>query len=151
MKLEWHFLKPPKIHNDDKMKRPILRSIQREGDTLKTEADVNEFIYHREIPNPHGVTKFYVNVNAAPKPPKFKPNKPNRKNMNVNNSNSNDENSGQPMNGNDIVNNLKNLLKKMTIDNLEFSHLYSEGITITVADLILYTYIYHLMVCSTYW
>ncbi|CAC5390567.1 unnamed protein product [Mytilus coruscus] len=101
MKLEWHFLKPAKIHNDDKTKRPFLKKIQKEADNLVTDEDVSEFQYHREIHNPHGVTKFYVNVNSISE-------------------------------------------TKMTIDNLEFSHLYSEGITITMADLILYTNIYHL-------
>ncbi|XP_076070465.1 glutathione S-transferase C-terminal domain-containing protein-like [Mytilus galloprovincialis] len=146
MKLEWHFLKPPKIHNDDKTKRPFLKQIQKEADNLKTEEDVTEFQYNREIHNPHGVTKFYVNVNAEYETVRSKTNNRNIKYRKEKKSNSviNGGSDGEIVQDNSSVNNLKNLLKKMTIDNLEFSHLYSEGTTITMADLILYTNIYHL-------
>lgn len=144
MKLEWHFLKPAKIHNDDKTKRPFLKKIQKEADNLVTDEDVSEFQYHREIHNPHGVTKFYVNVNSISETVRSE-----KKNKNIESEKKKKKKSNSVINGgsdveNSSVNNLKNLLKKMTIDNLEFSHLYSEGITITMADLILYTNIYHL-------
>ncbi|XP_063413306.1 glutathione S-transferase C-terminal domain-containing protein-like [Mytilus trossulus] len=145
MKLEWHFLKPPKIHNDDKTKRPFLKQIQKEADNLVTEEDVTEFQYNREIHNPHGVTKFYVNVNAEYETVRSKTNNKNIKSKKKSNSVINGGSDGENVQDNSSVNNLKNLLKKMTIDNLEFSHLYSEGTTITMADLILYTNIYHLL------
>lgn len=147
MKLEWHFMKPPKMHNEDKVKRPFLKQIQMEADLLLTEQDASEFRYLREVLNPHCLTKFYINVHKG------------AQNASVGSKNKNTSTKSKKdnlqKNGNieeiidknkeTDVNNLKNLLKKMTVDNLEFSHLYSEGISITVADLILYSHIFNFM------
>ena len=165
MKLEWDFLKLPKMHNSDKFKRPYLREIQQEADLLLTIEDASKFQYNREIYNPHGLTKFFVNVNSVTKESCVK-SKSKSINGNpdlqkcssksiINGSSSNKVN--QSKNKNDEIGNeqedkcvseLRDSLKKMTIDDIVFPHIYSQGITISVADLILYTQIYYFLVSN---
>lgn len=161
MKLEWHFLKPPKMHNSDKFKRPYLKQIQQEADLLLTVEDASRFQYNREIYNPHGLTKYFVNVNSVTKESciKSKSGNPDLQNCNSNsviNGSSTNKVCQSKNRNNEIgkeeedkcVIELRDLLKNITIDDIVFPHLYSQGINISVADLILYTQIYYFLVSS---
>lgn len=57
MKLEWHFNKPPSVHNDDKIKRALLCQIKQE---LETITDPQEFRFTRDIPRSHCLNRFRI-------------------------------------------------------------------------------------------
>lgn len=159
MKLEWHFNKPPSVHNDDKIKRALLCQIKQEVEAI---TDPKEFRFTRDIPRSHCLSRFRIR-----KPQQSNEVKLDVQNheilQNADNSNNNEVrvSSGVVSAGENFLQrdattgdgvcdlsmeDLTNFVSSLTIHEIDFVHLYSEGTDITVADLILFTYLYFLLV-----
>lgn len=159
MKLEWHFNKPPSVHNDDKIKRALLCQIKQEVEAI---TDPKQFRFTRDIPRSHCLNRFRIR----------KPKQPNEVNLDGQNheilQNADNSNNSEPRISSGVVSagenfpqrdvtkqddmcelsveDLTNFVSSLTIHEIDFVHLYSEGMDITVADLILFTYLYFLLV-----
>lgn len=159
MKLEWHFNKPPSVHNDDKIKRALLCQIKQEVEVI---SDPKEFMFTRDIPRSHCLSRFRIRKPTLPKEMNLDvQNHGDSKRPNANNSNDNESSvssGGVSARGNlnqrdtaqDAVcelsvEDLSNFVSSLTIHEIDFVHLYSEGMDITMADLILFTYLYFLL------
>lgn len=159
MKLEWHFNKPPSVHNDDKIKRALLCQIKQEVEAI---TDPKQFRFTRDIPRSHCLNRFRIR----------KPKQPNEVNLDGQNheilQNADNSNNSEPRISSRVVSagenfpqrdvtkqddmcelsveDLTKFVSSLTIHEIDFVHLYSEGMDITVADLILFTYLYFLLV-----
>ena len=153
MKLEWHFKKPPSIHNDDKLKRALLSQIKQEAETIK---DPREFRFTRDIPHAHCMSRFRIKQPNQDKAQNEEVQNRNLRSNGIHDSGSESRGgrceisgpeSPSPKDGCEMsVTELAEFVSSLTIHEIDFVHLYSEGIDITVADMILFTYIYFLMV-----
>ena len=194
MKLELHFEKPAPLHNDDKVKRAIVKDIQSRKDVIcdrnkDFETVITEFFGRYEDHRPHGniyyriITKneqekrkFVVGLNKENSACKYgctedklvrwcaKCNdreKLRQKERQIernlarlkisserNHTNSIDlkeiDKSGSL--GVSCLEELGNYIDDLTLNEIEYDHQYAEGITLTVADLLLYTYMYSMLV-----
>ncbi|XP_061189198.1 glutathione S-transferase C-terminal domain-containing protein-like [Saccostrea echinata] len=156
MKLEWHFRKPPSVHNDDKIKRALLCQIKQELQEIK---DPKEFRFTREIFHSHCKSRFRIRKPIQ----QCKTSVDNGLNgvsdttgiLSSNGSLSSDKlSTGEiDLQSDNAVEDvcemslteLTKFVSGLTIHEIDFVHLYSEGTDITVADLILFTYIYFLL------
>ncbi|KAK6172982.1 hypothetical protein SNE40_016526 [Patella caerulea] len=217
MKLEMHFEKPPKIHNDHKLKKALL--VKNREQILNPESGTeflengckkgSQFLIECDITLPHGLQRYRVfkNVNntlylksdrdyrrekakkekvprnpdrpitkprtrtdeekAAQKRAKKKRRKDRetakyleeisleREKINANSNNLEKEFQELSVNGSSDIQQellephaneeIRNCFKTISTLDVEFIHLYSEGLEITVADLILFVYCYFLM------
>ena len=167
MKLEWHFKKPPSIHNDDKLKRALLSQIKQEAETIK---DPGEFRFTRDIPHAHCMSRFRIKQPNQDKAQNEEVQNRNLRSNGIHDSGSESRGgrceisgpespsqkdgceisgpeSPSPKDGCEMsVTELAEFVSSLTIHEIDFVHLYSEGIDITVADMILFTYIYFLLV-----
>ncbi|ESO93684.1 hypothetical protein LOTGIDRAFT_104845, partial [Lottia gigantea] len=117
LKLEMHFSKPPKIHNDHKIKKRIL--VENRDEILNSESvkiDVNDSVdtdeLSRSISDSDSTTgDNYGCVKSEPY----------------------------------TIEEIISAFKTIAILDVEFVHVYSEGLEMTVADLILFVYCYLLM------
>lgn len=158
MKLEWHFNKPPSVHNDDKIKRALLCQIKQEVEAI---TDPKEFRFTRDIPRSHCLSRFRIRKPQQSNEVKLDVQNPEIL-QNADNSNNNEVrvSSGVVSAGENFLQrdattrdggcdlsmeDLTNFVSSLTIHEIDFVHLYSEGTDITVADLILFTYLYFLL------
>ncbi|XP_048779083.2 glutathione S-transferase C-terminal domain-containing protein homolog isoform X2 [Ostrea edulis] len=159
LKLEWHFMKSPSVHNDDKIKRALLSQLKQE---VKGITDPKKFRFTRDIPHSHCVNRFRIK-------------KPNQKYKTSPGDGLNgtlaekhcitspqvsggltSESAGARETGlekqsteDDVIDlsltELNEYMSNLTIHEIQFVHLYSEGMDITVSDMVLFTYIYFLL------
>ena len=193
MKLELHFEKPPPLHNDDKVKRAIVKDLQsRRGDFCDSEPDcdklIHKFFDKREEERPHGNVQYRVLTKKERDKKKFNilendsvckfgcsenklikwcakcndREKLRQKNKqlekNIARLNISEKNGIGPTNktlekadnpgryGISSLEELRSYIDELTLNEIEYEHLYAEGITLTIADLLLYSYMYHLLV-----
>ena len=195
MKLELHFEKPPPLHNDDKVKRAIVKDIQLRKDSIcnaKSDSDamIKEFFQNSEEQKPHGSVRYRVITKTEKDRKKFdvfendtvckfgcsesklvkgcakcndreklkqkeKQIERNMARMTI----SKDRNNVKSVNtvtlertdiceslGISSLEELGTFIDELTLNEIEYEHLYAEGMSMTVADLLLYTYLYHLLV-----
>ncbi|XP_046581966.1 glutathione S-transferase C-terminal domain-containing protein-like [Haliotis rubra] len=147
LKLEAHFLKPPKIHNDDKMRRAVLKEVKEEMGDEKTRSQIlknctlrrNSFLLVKEKQFPHGnrtfrLVKHFRDINEE------KQNVSNKCEKHIHNG------SAQiTAKGDNSVEDLIKGIESLNYLDVELLHLYSEGIEMTVADLVLFVYLYHVI------
>ncbi|KAK3599982.1 hypothetical protein CHS0354_012635 [Potamilus streckersoni] len=166
MKLEWYFEKPPLLHNNDKRKRELIKQIQTESVAMKTHADdvdavIKNFFQDREIVEPHDSVVYRVVRMGDRSSRRRKEEKAEHLQKNKNTIDDVERKKTRiSIQTGDLsqlsttdhmaseitdVDSLISFVKNMTLHNIEFVHLYSEGIQITVADLILFVYMYYLM------
>ena len=197
MKLELHFEKPPPLHNDDKVKRAIVKSIQNRKDSLcnsTAEFDtlIKDFFGRREKLKPHGNIRYRIITRTERERKKFdvglsendsackfgctenklvrwcakcndreklrQKEKQLERNLarlkittdrklvgTVNSVNLQRKDESESF-GVSSLEELKDYIEELTLNEVEYEHLYAEGISLTVADLLLYTYMYHLLV-----
>lgn len=160
MKLEWHFKKPPRIHNDDKLKRVLATAFNKEADLFNSETDLSQFKFEREMQHPHHILKYRVNSKSFQSKSEHSNEGTDCQNQSVNccleaklekNKNTKSaksDNLCDCLNGDMFsdVDDLSSFLKKLTLFDIDLVHQYSEGISITIADLVLFSYVYHLLV-----
>ena len=194
MKLELHFEKPPPLHNDDKVKRAIVKDLQcKINDICDSEADCDRIIHKffdvREEDRPHGNIQYRVLTKTERDQKKFdilendsvckfgctenrlikwcaKCNdreKLRQKNIQLDKNMARlkiSENNGIETTKNltydkentpgrysvSSLEELRSYIDELTLNEIEYEHLYAEGIALTVADLVLYSYLYHLLV-----
>ncbi|KAL3880203.1 hypothetical protein ACJMK2_032464 [Sinanodonta woodiana] len=162
MKLEWYFEKPPMLHNNDKWKRELIKQIQTETVAMATHANdvdtfVKNFFQEREIVEPHDSVVYRVVRMGDMRSSKRKEYVQKNKNTiadaerKKNRSSIQNGDLSQQSSPDDTkleitdVDSLISVVNSMTLHNIEFVHLYSEGIQITIADLVLFVYVYYLM------
>lgn len=153
MKLEWHFQKPPRIHNDDKLKRKLATTFHKEADSFNFQTDLSQFKFEREIQNPHHVLKYRINPKSVQSKSLHSEEGTDCQNQDTSYKCSSEskldkcEDTCDGINGSTFsnVDDLSSFLKTLTLFDIDLVHQYSEGISITVADLILFTYIYQLL------
>lgn len=196
MKLELHFEKPPPLHNDDKIKRAVVKDLQaRKDDICNSNKDFNnlirEFFKNTKEQHPHGSIQYRVITKIEREQRKYNVSKDDsvcklgctekrlvkwcarcndkeklrqkekqlERNMArlhiTDESNSNvtsRETPGRTDNleliGIKSVEELRDYIDELTLNEIEYEHLYAEGITLTLADLLLYTYMYFLLVSN---
>lgn len=152
MKLEAHFLKPPKIHNDDKMRRAVLKEVKEEMNDEKTRGQIlktckmrtNSFLLEKEKKFPHGNRTFRLVKH-------FSGDKTDKKQTVSNKCEKLIQNGSAQITakGDNSVEDLIRGIESLTYLDVELLHLYSEGIEMTVADLVLFVYLYHVIVSFT--
>ncbi|XP_071088238.1 glutathione S-transferase C-terminal domain-containing protein-like [Haliotis cracherodii] len=148
MKLEAHFLKPPKIHNDDKMRRAVLKEVKEEMNDEKTRGQIlktcklrtNSFLLEKEKKFPHGNRTFKLVKH-------FSGDKTDKKQTVSNKCEKPIQNGSAQITakGDNSVEDLIRGIESLTYLDVELLHLYSEGIEMTVADLVLFVYLYHVI------
>ncbi|CAI9734506.1 Hypothetical predicted protein [Octopus vulgaris] len=155
--LEQHLYRPPRIHNDDKMKRHLIQRVLdtwSDPVTRSDDSDVSSNIricqrsgpVTGELLQPHAVIRFKIPVNNVGKcngdetvssEMKFFPRSDKCNGDHKCNGDNNVNNSK------DVEETLQRLMNKMRIDDIILDHLYVEGIEMTVADLMLFVFTYH--------
>lgn len=203
MKLELHFDQPPLLHNDDKKKRLLLKSIQKEFEAVAMQPDnennvIKDFFAHREEPMVHGTINYRVITKEEKEEKKFVNSEKNgdkcklgctesklikwcakcndrerlrrkeeKQQKNYSRLIKDTKNDGTVSNNDSKENEIHNKgvsLLKTNIENLDelsdyvgnltlydivYEHVYAEGVCFTVADIVLFVYIYHLLVSDT--
>lgn len=204
MKLELHFDTPPLLHNDDKKKRLLLKSFQRELDNVIDPVDerafVGDFFTSRHDAMPHGNTSYRVVTQEEKEGKKYvnsengrkckygcsenklikwcakcndreklrrKTEKQQRNNarlierviddVNIDAVTLNsitDMTDGEKADGVESgsgcgISNVAELcefVNTLNLNDIVYEHVYAEGLCFTVADIMLYVYVYHLLV-----
>lgn len=137
VKLEQHFQKPPKLHNDDRQKRSIIVSLQ-QLDACDHQCYSADIIYKADISCAHGIKRYQITGEVGKKLCQYKQQK------------STENNVEDHMNSRDDLSALVSEIGSLSLSDVNFLHLYSEGLSITVADLILFAYTYFLLVSTQY-
>lgn len=197
MKLELHFDQPPLLHNDDKKKRLLLKSVQKEFEDVTNSPHIEKgviksFFANRENFMPHGNISYRVITKEEKDHKKFASlekvgdackygcnenrlvkwcakcndrEKLRRKEekQQKNNARLTEERNGYriDMNGASTVDSsrtgnidsasmasleeLCDYVNTLTLHDIEYEHMYAEGVYFTVADIVLFVYIYHLL------
>ena len=198
MKLELHYEKPPPLHNDDKVKRAIVKVLQSRRDDFcdsKPDCDklIQEFFDRREEEKPHGNVQYRVitkterdrrkfdvsennsvckfgctenklirwcakcndreklrqkNIQIEKNMARLNISEKNGKNSTNNSLTSERADSLKPAYGVSSLAELRSYIDELTLNEIAYDHLYAEGITLTVADLMLYSYMYYLLVST---
>jgi hypothetical protein len=199
MKLELHFDSPPILHNDDKKKRLLLKTVQKELEDIidhpEVEKDVvKNFFANRKDEMPHGSISYRVTTLEEKESKKFVNSEngskckygctENRlikwcakcndreklrrkeKRQAKNNTRLSEETNHDTVNDKsdviEIVNktddscepetsigNMEELcdfVNTLTLHDIMYEHIYAEGVSFTVADIIVFVYIYYLLV-----
>ncbi|XP_069131163.1 glutathione S-transferase C-terminal domain-containing protein-like [Argopecten irradians] len=156
MKLECHFQTPAKLHNDDKQRRHLLSQVLKEADDIDNNYDLSQFRLQRDYPLTHCVCRFELVSNGAVSEKKSQKNSSlceNRKpvkNQEIKNGINNIQHNKLSQSDKleksfQSVEELAGFLETLTFRDVDLIHLYAEGNTITVADLILFPFVYHLL------
>ncbi|KAK7473499.1 hypothetical protein BaRGS_00035252 [Batillaria attramentaria] len=155
LRLESHFEKPPKVHNDNRMQRQELARLQADvsdpgkcGDVLKeVRVEKSHLLVERVTRLHHGWRKIHVD-------------KALRNSVQcggdcdgVNNRDTVGENDiarleSLSLQDGDVLNggqDLRVLVQSLTFHDIKLVHLYSEGVEMTIADLCLFVYLYFLL------
>ncbi|XP_060064332.1 glutathione S-transferase C-terminal domain-containing protein-like [Ylistrum balloti] len=148
VKLESHLETPAKLHNDDKHKRRLLSQVIKEAEEIDN-SDVSQFKLQRDYPLTHCVCRISLKskeVLESENNSNFCENGIILKNQELRNGiqqksfdGCNTEKTFQS------VEELTSFLKTLTLRDVDLIHLYAEGNTITVADLILFSFVFHLL------
>ncbi|XP_067663724.1 glutathione S-transferase C-terminal domain-containing protein-like [Haliotis asinina] len=148
LKLEAHFLKPPKIHNDDKMRRAVLKEVKEEMSDEKMRSQIlknctlrrNSFLLVKEKKFPHGNRTFRLVKHFSGEKNEEKQNVSNICEKHIYNGSTQ-----ITAKGDNSVEDLMKGIESLNYLDVELLHLYSEGIEMTVADLVLFVYFYHVI------
>lgn len=137
--LESHMHQPPRIHNDDKMKRYLIQCLinnwSSEEDISKLENNVYAKLCQGynplvgEMIQSHAIIRFRLEG----------------LNENTDNQNELQQNRNKPFEDDLLLAQLAEKMKKMKLDDVFLDHLYVEGIEMTIADLILFIFVYHFL------
>ncbi|XP_033742699.1 glutathione S-transferase C-terminal domain-containing protein-like [Pecten maximus] len=157
MKLEWHFQTPAKLHNDDKQKRCLLSQVIKEAEETDSNSGLSRFRLQRDYPLTHCVSRINLMCNGGVSKETGKKsssceNGISVKNLEIKNGISSSQQN--QLNQSDrctleksfqSLEELTSFLNTLTFRDVDLIHLYAEGNTITVADLILFPFVYHLL------
>ena len=131
-----------------------MKEIKAEGDSLDSSEKMEQFKYDREISHSHCVMHYKILQNRHDCTTCTSKSQLDVQSSNTESGSSINNGCGteqvlQEIQQNNLktsIESLSEFIEKMTIKDIDFCHTYSEGLAITVADLILYTYIYYLLV-----
>ncbi|OWF47057.1 glutathione S-transferase C-terminal domain-containing protein-like [Mizuhopecten yessoensis] len=157
MKLELHLQTPAKLHTENKHKKCLLSQVIQEAEQIDSISKLSQFKLQHDFPSTHCVTRISLKSNdhIESAEPGSKSNScengksvENQKIENIISSQLKQNN--QPNSCNDeksfqSVEELTSFLKTLTLHDVDLVHLYAEGKSITVADLILFPFVYHLL------
>ncbi|KAL5011971.1 hypothetical protein ScPMuIL_010522 [Solemya velum] len=132
VKLEQHFHKPAKLHNDDRQKRSIIAELQ-QLNTNDHQCYSSDVVYQADIPCAHGVKRYQITGDVGRRLCQYK-NK-----ESIQNGGGDHKVCGEDLEA------LSLEIGALSLNDVNFVHLYSEGRSITVADLILFSCIYFLL------
>ncbi|GAB1607829.1 glutathione S-transferase C-terminal domain-containing protein isoform X1 [Argonauta hians] len=146
--LEQHFYRPPRIHNDDKIKRYLVQKVLKVYSDTATgdngSAELSDLTICQlsstitgELVQPHALISFSIPVKNLEKCEHSKSLPQDSNNVNQSNGACDKENIEN------IEAMLKRILTKMRISDIILDHLYVEGIEMTLADIMLFVFTYH--------
>ncbi|XP_076467808.1 glutathione S-transferase C-terminal domain-containing protein-like [Babylonia areolata] len=144
IKLEAHFEKPAKVHNDDRQRRSELAALQAAMDDPKTREEVvrncrmdaGRLVLERVIPLPHGYRQIRVEKEGV--------------DVGVVEGAGDAEQLASSLldksvEGKVSEQQVRQLVHSLSYLDVQFVHLYSEGVEMTIADLCLFSYFYVLL------
>ncbi|XP_025085761.1 glutathione S-transferase C-terminal domain-containing protein-like [Pomacea canaliculata] len=148
VKLEAHFAKPPRVHNDDRWRRDELTKLQ--ADTKDDEkyltliksvkVEKSLFSFEKVTILPHGCRKFRVEKDIA-KELQLLEHTMLISMEQINMDEAKEKESSIWLNKQQVC----SLIQSLTYQDIQLIHLYSEGVEMTLADICLFVYFYFLM------